>query len=118
MANKPGRPPKYERNERDAAIVEVLAGLGYGVEDILKALSADISRRTLERHYKGEIKSARVRTVGSIGRMLQVEAVQKKNVKAAHTWLAWFGDKPIRDREVKDESKMTLADLMSELDDG
>ncbi len=113
------RPKKYEANDKDRALVAALAGLGYSAEDILSALSMEISRRTLERHYKDEMRTARLKTVVSIGQSLQRKALNpdaKDQVGAASTWLHYFGDKPVAKRE-ENKGKLSLADLMREIED-
>lgn len=109
------RPKSYEPNDQHRAMVSILASLGYGVEDIINAMDLNISRRTFERHYRPELKQARLKAIASIGQMLHKTALGDRSVSAANTWLHWFGDRPVSQRE-ESTGKLSLADLMRDLD--
>ena len=108
----------YEPTEETRAKVENLAAAGIRNEDI--ALYLGITRPTLDKYYKEELKIGTVKANAAVAKTLYQQAMDG-NTTAAIFWLktraGWREVQKVEmDADVKTElsGKITLADLMLE----
>ena len=112
-----GRPP-YQPTDEARERVEQLAAAGIRDEDI--ALYLGITRPTLNKYYKGELKIGTIKANAVIANTLYKQA-KEGNTTAAIFWLktraGWRETQKVEmSADVKAElsGKITLADLMLE----